>query len=664
MKTLKFRYIAAWNFMPFGPEGIEIFFDDYGQVVLVNGLNLDTGTDVQPASNGAGKSSIIEIISYALYGKTVKKPKKLNHDDVINKVSKEKLVVEVQFDDYRIVRGRSPDKLDVWHSKDHIWDKTTKISKGKQVQEMIEGIVGLSHTAFCNVVVFDDSNSYSFLELDTAGKRQVVENLLGLDRYRSYQEAAKSVVKDCKQQIRDTARDYENLQTTVSEADSRITKIQEQESTWKTSKQQEIDGLQGQVQNKQSVLSKCDGGDALAEYEESQQHAADLAISIDALKQKKTKLSDALREARVKLREAREGLTALEETRQSHRLAAQQYHSQNIEAQRKLADLQKLPEGATCPTCHGSVSRENFNSLIKHEENILAATSAKHEKEELLYKQLDEQVGRRRVFISKLEDSIADTERKEASAEQKIQADVKIMNKLLAKTKPVVGELERSLEVEIVNLKKQIEDKQAEISGISPYKEILEHAIQERDEKQSACVVKAKELEQLEEELPYNEFWVEAFGDKGIRKHLIDKIIPALNARVAYWLQYLIDSKIELTFDGQLEETITRNGIEAKYHAMSNGEKRRINLAVSQAFAYVMMLNSGHCPSIVFLDEITGGGIDHAGVTGVYNMIYELAKERQVFVTSHNNALLRMLEGCQSINLIKKDDITKLVSSS
>lgn len=127
-------------------------------------------------------------------------------------------------------------------------------------------------------------------------------------------------------------------------------------------------------------------------------------------------------------------------------------------------------------------------------------------------------------------------------------------------------------------------------------------------------------------------------------------------------MQYLIDSKIELTFDNQLNETINRNGVEAYYHAMSNGEKRRINLAVSQAFAYVMMLNSGNCPSLVFLDEITGGGIDKAGVSGVYNMIFELAKERQVFVTTHNQTLLDMLQGCGTITLVKKDDITKLAS--
>ena len=74
-----------------------------------------------------------------------------------------------------------------------------------------------------------------------------------------------------------------------------------------------------------------------------------------------------------------------------------------------------------------------------------------------------------------------------------------------------------------------------------------------------------------------------------------------------------------------------------------------------------MMLNSGCCPSIVFLDEITGGGIDRAGVPYVYNMIFELAKERKVFVTTHNEVLMNLLQGCETLTLKKNNDITILV---
>jgi DNA repair exonuclease SbcCD ATPase subunit len=169
----------------------------------------------------------------------------------------------------------------------------------------------------------------------------------------------------------------------------------------------------------------------------------------------------------------------------------------------------------------------------------------------------------------------------------------------------------------------------------------------------------------LEKELPYYEFWSVAFGDSGIRKFVIDGIIPALNAKIAYWMQFLIDGKIDLKFNNELEETIERNpsdGDPFVYYGMSGGEKRRLNLAVSQAFAHVMMLSSGTCPNIVFLDEVTTN-IDQIGVVGVYNMIVELAKDRQVFITTHDQNLLELLDGCDLINLEKRKGFTRMQKS-
>ena len=217
-------------------------------------------------------------------------------------------------------------------------------------------------------------------------------------------------------------------------------------------------------------------------------------------------------------------------------------------------------------------------------------------------------------------------------------------------------------EQQISSTEEQIRDKDAEISGDSPFKEIMESVEGEISERKAKFTTAESSLESLEKEIPYYEFWSTAFGDSGIRKFVIDGIIPALNSMVAYWLQFLIDGKISLEFDNELEERIERNpsdGDPFVYYGMSGGEKRRLNLAVSQAFAHVMMLNSVTCPNIVFLDEVTTN-IDQMGVVGVYNMIMELAKDRKVFITTHDQNLLEMLDGCELINLEKKDGFTRV----
>mgnify|MGYP006055459603 FL=1 len=257
-----------------------------------------------------------------------------------------------------------------------------------------------------------------------------------------------------------------------------------------------------------------------------------------------------------------------------------------------------------------------------------------------------------------MEEKIKEADKKVIDLENKIKKNRDEIRRLSSIAKPESNASEKILESEIVELKSQIKNCKEELKNGSPYKEIIDNEEKEKSIKEIEKDNKIEQLKIAEEELPYYQFWVEAFGDNGIRKFVIDGIIPSLNERIAYWMEILCDGLIEITFDNSLKETMTRNGNRADYSNASNGEKRRINLAVSQAFAHVMMLSSGTCPSIVFLDEITGGGIDRAGINGVHNMIYELAKERQVFVTTHNETLGSLLNGCESITLKKQNDVT------
>ena len=171
-----------------------------------------------------------------------------------------------------------------------------------------------------------------------------------------------------------------------------------------------------------------------------------------------------------------------------------------------------------------------------------------------------------------------------------------------------------------------------------PYAEIIVQTKTEIDTLVAKTESVRAEITEGEELIPYYNYWVYGFGDEGIRAYIIDGILPALNARINYWLQFLIENKIQLTFDNKFEVTIERNPADGDpfvYAATSGGERRRINLAISQAFAHVMMISSGVIPSICSLDEVALN-VDLPGVHGIYAMINELAKDRQIFVTTHD----------------------------
>ena len=180
MKKINFKKIYAENFLCFGSEGIEIDFENYNNIVLIKGKNLDIldedKNSSKISSNGVGKSSIPSVLVYGLFGKTVRKPNKISHKDVINNDSGKKLKVEVYWDDYKLQRTRKPDSLKLWKSSDGTWTETTEITLGGMpaTQKLVEDIIGMSYETFTNIVVFTDDNTNSFLECDAQNKREIV----------------------------------------------------------------------------------------------------------------------------------------------------------------------------------------------------------------------------------------------------------------------------------------------------------------------------------------------------------------------------------------------------------------------------------------------------------------------------------------------------------
>jgi len=668
MKSLDIKYVYAQNFLCFGPDSFEMELGDKGRIVLVKGLNLDVCDDEsKTASNGSGKSSIPEIIVYTLFGKTIKHPKKISHGDVINNQVGKGLKTEVRWGDFRVLRTRKPDSLRMWESREGLWDDTTEITLGGQpaTQKLIEEKLGLNYETFVNVVVFTDNNSGSFLECDAASKRDIVENLLSLEKYKDFSEKAKELRREKKDDIKLAQREYESARQGLQQAESRMKASKEQESIWRDKRKNELDVLKSKLKNLETELSSTPEGEASALYVKAQERIAELNSDISDLESKQIRVQEMLAEANDKASSARDKRSSLQ-TELNEALSSIKSISKKISEHRDEIERLERNEGATCKFCMGKVSKDNYGKYAELASINMAELESDKETEESCSKKLSDEI---KSFKSK-EEKITDMASKAKSKLSNISSELSSKRSELADLnrveKPKSDDLRQNLvNQQIVSLKDQISEKQNEISGESPFKKIVDSLDKEIGEKNSAIADAESSLASLEKELPYYEFWSVAFGDSGIRKFVIDGIIPALNARIAYWMQFLIDGKIDLKFNNELEETIERNpsdGDPFVYYGMSGGEKRRLNLAVSQAFAHVMMLSSGTCPNIVFLDEVTTN-IDQIGVVGVYNMIVELAKDRQVFITTHDQNLLELLDGCDLISLEKKKGFTRMQKS-
>lgn len=664
MRNMHFHYAKACNILCFGESGIELFLDNFGNVVQIQGINLDNPSTSDEASNGCGKSSITDIFSIGLYGRTIKSPTKLKGGQIIN-IQATKGFVEICWDNCRLVRnfrksntGSVASKLQVWESADSIWDIHSEKTKATyaETQKWLEQKIGLSHHAFCNVVIFDDSGSYSFLEADAPTKRQFVENLLGLDLYRNSCETTKELLKEQKSNVANLTKEYQHFNSELESCNHRLCTLSRQESEWQATKDGKLLTLQERVKNKRQLLNQIDVNE-LSAWEKTQTNIGQKVVDNTDLKNKIDKFSEATDQGKIKIQLMRSEVEQISTLVQSLQFSSQQIEKE-INSQRSLIEkLNGFKEGTECLACYSIIDKKNYAPTLE------IAQKQIDQCESLLFDKISELAKVRQSLVDKknnlleMENKVKKVQSKIEECQRNLQENLNVITSLSKIPRPDIGLKQKVLEFEITDLQCQMEALQAEGS---PFKDVIAAAEQEVSVKKHQINAKSKDLRDAEKEIPYLEFWLEAFGDNGIRKYVIDGIIPALNSRIAYWLQFLIDSRIEVTFNNKLEERIIRNGNDAFYYAMSNGEKRRINLAVSQAFAHVMVLNSGTCPNLVFLDEVTGGGIDRAGINGIYNMIFELAKDRQVFVTTHNENLLSMLQGCEAITLRKSNDVSIL----
>jgi DNA repair exonuclease SbcCD ATPase subunit len=645
---MQIKYVRAKNFLSIGSEPVEIDFTKLGNIVHVTGRNLDRG---EHASNGAGKSSLCDSLVYGLYGKTLKS---LNHKTVINNRTKKGLEVEVRWDDYRVVRTRKPDGLRLWKG-----DEEITLGGIPATQDEIERRIGLTYQAFINVACFGQHNQYAFLSCDAATKRQIVENLLALDQYNEYAQRAKKRRKAIEDAIALLVKEYEIHHRAVETARRRIEQVAAQRVSWRAAREKEIAALEAGLTARRAALAESAGGQSLAAWQAAQAETAGLRVQTDQFRAAADKLAAGLDEVRTRLDADMGRRHALSLRVQTARHAQQEVDRQQWAAEADLSRLAGL--GAECPTCRGAVDPANTERVACHhraEIDRLRAESASHTQAALL---LEEELAALDGTITKTTQVQRTAVEKQRAIQVRLKQIADRLAELAAVPEPADADT-RAAQAQIEATAALVDAKRREVAAGDPYQEIAAQADADLADAVSRADRSRAGIKSHEADLPYIDFWVKAFGDQGIRKYVIDDTVPVLNTRINYWLQFLIDNQVTLNFNSELEETIESNppdGDPFVYNALSGGEHNRIDLAISQAFAYLMMLSAGTCPSVVVLDEVATN-VDRPGVHCLYSMISELARDRQVVVITHDPDLQAMLQGADRLAVEKRDGFTVL----
>jgi DNA repair exonuclease SbcCD ATPase subunit len=252
----KIKNITVKNFLSVGNQTQAVDFDKE-HLTLVLGENLDLGGDDSGSRNGTGKTTMINALSYALYGGALTNIRKEN---LINKTNAKNMLVTVEFEvggqDYRIERGRKPNvlKLYVNDQEQKTEESVEDDAQGdsRETQKHIEHLLGMSHTMFKHLVAL---NTYTepFLSLKAADQREVIEQLLGITVLSEKAENLKLVMKTVKDSIQSETFKIEGIKTANENVQKSIDSLGIKSSAWESKKEQELESLGRAIMQLSSV---------------------------------------------------------------------------------------------------------------------------------------------------------------------------------------------------------------------------------------------------------------------------------------------------------------------------------------------------------------------------------------------------------------------------
>lgn len=263
----KLNSLTVKNFMSVGnsTQAIDFNRDD---LTLVLGENLDTGGGDSGSRNGTGKTTIINALSYALYGNALTNIRK---DNLINKTNGKSMLVTCEFElgglYYRIERGRRPNLLKFYINNNEQETDDNAQGDSRETQNEIERLLGMSHDMFKHIVAL---NTYTepFLSMRANDQRAIIEQLLGITMLSEKAESLKEQLKSSKELITQEEYKIKGIADANVRIEEQIESLKRRQTLWHTKHKEEVKNLEDAIDALAHVDidAELSAHNAIAEY--------------------------------------------------------------------------------------------------------------------------------------------------------------------------------------------------------------------------------------------------------------------------------------------------------------------------------------------------------------------------------------------------------------
>ena len=304
---IRIKDLTVKNFMSVGNQTQAVDFNKE-QLTLVLGENLDQGGDDSGSRNGTGKTTIINALSYALYGTALTNIKKNN---LINKTNSKGMLVTLHFEkdgvDYRIERGRGPNVLKFFIDEQE--QEMTDESQGdsRKTQEDINNLLGMSHDMFKHIVAL---NTYTdpFLSMRQNEQRAIIEQLLGITILSEKAESLKEHIRQTKEAITTETLKINAIQSANEKIQSTIDNLEKTQRAWVSKQKQDTERLEKSIEELEhlDIDLELEAHEKLANWTE-------INNAINVLNKEKSTLDSALMQADKRVKKIEKDVLNLED---------------------------------------------------------------------------------------------------------------------------------------------------------------------------------------------------------------------------------------------------------------------------------------------------------------------------------------------------------------
>jgi len=227
-----FKTISWKNFLSTGQHETKVDFTESGTTLIIG-------------SNGAGKSTILDALTFSLYGKAFRK---INKPQLVNSINEKDCKVEIDFDvnnvQWKVVRGIKPAIFEIYRDGKPLDQSASAVDQQKWLEQ---NVLKMNYKSFTQIVVLGSSTFVPFMQLTASSRREVIEDLLDIKIFSAMNSLIKDKIRTHKDESRTLELKKDSLKDKVEMQQKFIKEIETKSQTDIKYKKDRIDDLGLQV---------------------------------------------------------------------------------------------------------------------------------------------------------------------------------------------------------------------------------------------------------------------------------------------------------------------------------------------------------------------------------------------------------------------------------